>query len=42
MALNNVAETVKLLVDQRLQSGNFHRDLPGFLKRPYTWCNEVF
>jgi len=40
MALNNVPETVKLLVDQRLLDGNFADPLQIFWET-FTWCNEA-
>jgi len=41
MALNNVPETVKLLVDQRLLDGNFTNPLQIFWET-FTWCNEAY
>jgi hypothetical protein len=40
LALNNVPETVKLLVDQRLLDGNFANLLQIFWEI-LIWCNEA-
>ena len=41
MALNNVPETVKLLVDQCLLDRNFADPLQIFWET-FTWCNETY
>jgi len=41
ISLNNVSETVKLLVDQRLLDGNFADPLQIFWET-FTWCNEAY